>query len=241
MALLPAYTLVLGLLALLGFMALAAGVDKLPAFASGFQQYKANFAVPALILHSFPAWFSGVAFAAIVIGALVPAAIMSIAAANLFTRNIYREYFRPQCSNAEEARVAKWASLVVKAGALIFVLELPSIYAIQFQLLGGVWIAQIIPAVALGLYTRWWHRGGLALGWLCGMVVGTWMVASLHFAGTVYPLHLFGFTIPAYAALWGLILNLIVAFVLTLIFRALHLAEGQDATAPGDYTGQSAQ
>ncbi|MHB8404464.1 MAG: monocarboxylate uptake permease MctP [Gammaproteobacteria bacterium] len=241
MALLPAYTLVLGLLALLGFMALAAGVDKLPAFASGFQQYKANFAVPALILHSFPSWFSGVAFAAIVIGALVPAAIMSIAAANLFTRNIYREYFRPQCSSAEEARVAKWASLVVKAGALIFVLELPSIYAIQFQLLGGVWIAQIIPAVALGLYTRWWHRGGLALGWLCGMVVGTWMVASLHFAGTVYPLHLFGFTIPAYAALWGLILNLIVAFVFTLIFRALHLAEGQDATAPGDYTGQSAQ
>jgi hypothetical protein len=43
------------------------------------------------MLHSFPAWFAGVTFAAIGIGALVPAAIMSIAAANLFTRNVYRE------------------------------------------------------------------------------------------------------------------------------------------------------
>lgn len=79
-AYLPAYSFMLGLLALTGFMALAAGVDKLPEFAPQFAQYKSNFAVPALILHSFPDWFVGVAFAAIGIGGLVPAAIMSIAA-----------------------------------------------------------------------------------------------------------------------------------------------------------------
>jgi SSS family solute:Na+ symporter len=90
-AMLPAYSFVLGLLALLGFMAIAAGVDKLPEYAAGFKQFKANFAVPALLLQMFPSWFVGVAFAAIGIGALVPAAIMSIAAANLFTRNIYKE------------------------------------------------------------------------------------------------------------------------------------------------------
>jgi solute:Na+ symporter, SSS family len=89
-ALLPAYSFVLGLLALLGFFALAAGVDKMPEFAEGFKQFSNNFAVPALMLHSFPAWFAGLAFAAIGIGALVPAAIMSIAAANLFTRNVRR-------------------------------------------------------------------------------------------------------------------------------------------------------
>src|SRR5499433_2191456 len=42
-ALLPAYSLMLGLLALLGFMALAAGVDKLPQYAEGFKIFKANF------------------------------------------------------------------------------------------------------------------------------------------------------------------------------------------------------
>ena len=55
-----------------------------------------NFAVPALFLASFPSWFVGVAFAAIAIGALVPAAIMSIACANLFTRNLYKEYLAPE-------------------------------------------------------------------------------------------------------------------------------------------------
>src|SRR6476660_6034701 len=91
---LPAYSFMLGLLALTGFMALAVGVDKLPEFAPQFAQYGSNFAVPALILHSFPDWFAGVAFAAIGIGGPVPAAIMSIAASNLFTRNIYVQFIR---------------------------------------------------------------------------------------------------------------------------------------------------
>src|SRR5437764_1354726 len=77
-ALLPIYSLMLGLLALLGYMAIAAHVS-LP------KAYGSNAAVPALISQMFPSWFAGFAFAAISIGALVPAAIMSIAAANLFT------------------------------------------------------------------------------------------------------------------------------------------------------------
>src|SRR6185503_10027861 len=78
---LPAYSVALGLIALLGYMALAAGVQAMPANAAGFKAFGANYAVPALFLHVFPSWFVGVAFAAIAIGALVPAAIMSIACA----------------------------------------------------------------------------------------------------------------------------------------------------------------
>jgi SSS family solute:Na+ symporter len=53
-AMLPLYSFMLGLLALFGFFAIAAGVDKLPEFAGGFKQFGNNFAVPALLLHSFP-------------------------------------------------------------------------------------------------------------------------------------------------------------------------------------------
>src|SRR5207245_11210306 len=102
----PAYALLRGLLARLSFMAIAAGVDKLPEYAGGFRQFKANFAVPALMLYAFPSWFAGVALAAIAIGALVPAAIMSIAAANLFTWNLCREFWRPDCTNLEESQMA---------------------------------------------------------------------------------------------------------------------------------------
>ena len=158
---LPGYSLMLGLLALLGFFAIAAGVDKLPEFAAGFKQFGNNFAVPALFLHSFPSWFVGIAFAAIGIGALVPAAIMSIAAANLYTRNIHREFINTNPTDQQEAQMAKWVSLIVKFGALVFILFVPTQYAIQLQLLGGIWIIQTLPAVMLGAYTRWFNDWAL--------------------------------------------------------------------------------
>ena len=106
--------------------------------------------MPALFLHSFPSWFVGIAFAAIGIGALVPAAIMSIAAANLYTRNIHREFINKNPTDKQEAQMAKWVSLIVKVGALVFILFVPTQYAIQLQLLGGIWIIQTLPAVHAG-------------------------------------------------------------------------------------------
>ena len=233
-ALLPAYSFLLALIALLGFMALAAGVATAPQFAPLVKEYGPNAAVPALLLAMFPPWFVGVAFAAIAIGALVPAAIMSIAASNLWTRNIYREFLRPGCTAAQEAQMAKLVSLVVKFGALVFVLGLPLQYAIQLQLLGGVWIIQTLPAVIGGLYTRWFHDRALLLGWLAGIAAGTAMAASQQFK-PIYPLHLTGLTIPTYAAFASLVINVIVVIVLTPIFTAARTGRGQDQTQAGHY------
>jgi SSS family solute:Na+ symporter len=232
-ALLPAYSFVLGLLAVTGFMALVVGVDKLPEYAHQFAVYKSNFAVPALILHTFPDWFAGVAFAAIGIGGLVPAAIMSIAASTLFTRNIYVPFFRPGYSGAAEARNAKLVSLIVKFGALVFILALPLQYAIQLQLLGGIWISQTIPAVIVGLYTRWFNPWALLIGWGAGIVVGTGMAAAQHFQSAVFPLSIDGFTAPGYAAIYALALNFVVSAVLTPVLN--RVAAGSDATAAADY------
>lgn len=234
-ALLPAYTFLLGLIALLGYMAIASGAGHMPRFASDFKQYGPNFAVPALFLASFPSWFVGFAFAAIAIGALVPASIMSIATANLYTRNIHRIYIRPDCTKAQESEVAKIASLVVKFGALAFILLLPQKYAIQLQLLGGVWIIQTLPAVVLGLYTGWFHRHALLVGWAAGIVVGTAMVASLGFSTSVFPLQIGQLTIPCYAALASLIINLAVTVALTWLLNLAHPARGRDDTLEADY------
>jgi Na+/proline symporter len=110
-ALLPAYSFLLVLLALVGFFAIAAGVSSLPEYAAGFNQFGNNFAVPALFLHSFPSWFVGIAFAAVGIGALVPAAIMSIAA-NLYTRNIHREFINRAPTDRQQVQMATWVSLI---------------------------------------------------------------------------------------------------------------------------------
>ena len=220
-AMLSAYSFVLGLIALLGYMALASGVEKNPAHAGGFAQYGPNYAVPALFLDQFSSWFVGVAFAAIAIGALVPAAIMSIACANLFTRNLYKTFIRPGCSDADEARMAKIVSLVVKLGAVVFILALPQAYAIQLQLLGGIWIIQLLPAVLLGLYTKAFNAPSLLAGWAIGTAVGTYMAATQGFATSVYPLAIFGVTLPGYAALYSVVLNLVVVFALSPVFGAL--------------------
>jgi SSS family solute:Na+ symporter len=227
-ALLPAYTLLLGLMALLGFMAIAAGIKPSPI-------YKANIALPALFAQMFPPWFAGFSFAAIAIGALTPAAIMSIAAANLFTRNIYKEYFRPTCTEREETRVAKTVSLVIKLGALAFILLLPTTDAINFQLLGGIWIIQTLPVVFLGLYTNWFHRLALAIGLIAGLIAGTWMVVIQNFVSSVFTISFAGFHIPIYAAVSALVVNLVFCVVLTLLFRALGISAGKDATRPADF------
>ena len=228
-ALLPAYSFLLGLLALLGFVAIAAGVKV-----ANPQQ-----SVPQLFENEFSPWFAGVAFAAIVIGALVPAAIMSIAAANLWTRNIYRAFINRDATPKQEATQAKLVSLVVKFGALIFVLVLSKDFAINLQLLGGVWILQTMPAIVIGLYTRWMHRWALLAGWAAGMAYGTWLaygVASpvqAHFGGPLvnFP----GTETKVYIALVAFLLNLLVAIVLTVVFRAMKVDGGVDRTRPQDY------
>jgi SSS family solute:Na+ symporter len=233
-AMLPGYTFMLGLLALFGFFVIASGVDKLPEFAAGFKQFGNNFAVPALMLHSFPSWFVGIAFAAIGIGALVPAAIMSIAAANLYTRNIHREFINKTPTDREEARMAKLVSLIVKAGALVFILFVPTQYAVQLQLLGGIWIIQTLPPVMLGVYTRWFNSWAMLAGWAVGTAAGTVMAFATHLT-TTYPLAFGGWTFPGYTAVYTVILNLAVATVLTPVFNALGAREAVDQTQASDY------
>ena len=226
-ALLPIYSLMLGLLALLGYMAIAAHVS-LP------KAYGSNAAVPALISQMFPSWFAGFAFAAISIGALVPAAIMSIAAANLFTRNIYRVYFRPHYSDREESNVAKITSLVVKFGALLFILFVPTTYIINFQLLGGILIIQTLPAVFLGLYSNWFNRGALIVGWAAGMISGIWMFIAANYS-SVYMFNIGGQQFGIYSAVSSLVLNLVLVVIFTPIFRAAGMTSGKDNTRPADY------
>ncbi|MDP9791774.1 SSS family solute:Na+ symporter [Catenuloplanes nepalensis] len=243
MSALPAYSLLLGLIALLGFMAIAAQVKPLPGARQG--TLDTNTVVPLLFDQQFPAWFAGVAFAAVGIGALVPAAIMSIAAANLFTRNIYKEYLRKDATPAQEANVSKITSLVVKVGAVACIVFLDPQFSIDLQLIGGVIILQTLPAVALGLYTRWLHRGALIAGWFAGMGLGMWMLYQIpnaatgraHFGGSAFPLREFGFDTPMtiYAGLVAVAVNLLVAAIATPILRSMKVAEGTDTTTREDY------
>jgi len=235
-AILPAYSFVLGLLALLGWVAIAAGTKPIGLDGKPNPQL----VIPQLFEDSFPSWFTGVAFAAVAIGALVPAAIMSIAAANTFTRNVYKEWIKRDATPAQEAQVSKLMSLVVKAFALAFVFTMDKQNAINFQLLGGIWILQTFPAIVFSLYTRWFHKWALLAGWAVGMVYGTVKAYQVinpathkHFGGSLASMPVIGDL--GYIALTAFVLNVLVAVVLTVVLRAVKVSNGSDQTSSYDY------
>ncbi|RFB81161.1 monocarboxylate uptake permease MctP [Methylovirgula sp. 4M-Z18] len=217
---LPAYSLVLGLIALLGLMAHAAGI----------QVKNPQDVVPQLFLKMFPDWFNGFVFAAIAIGALVPAAVMSIGAANTFTRNIWKPFINQHMSAQQESNMAKLLSLIVKVGALLVIFFMPTKFALDLQLLGGVWMIQIFPAIIFGLYTRFYSGWALLGGWAAGFLVGT----ALSWGPTAWlPVSNFFGLLPfnAYNGLMSVTINILVATVLALVLPNT----AQDETRAADF------
>jgi SSS family solute:Na+ symporter len=242
MAALPAYSFILGLLALLGYMAIASGVTPLE---DENGKVDANTVVPLLFDDQFPDWFAGVAFSAIAIGALVPAAIMSIAAANLFTRNIYKEYLKPDATAKQEAQVSKLASLVVKFGAVLVIIFLDPQFSIDLQLIGGVVILQTLPR-SCSVSTpdgstagRCWPAGpvGLFTGMLMLYRIPNPATGKVHFGGSQWALSRWGFDtkFTIYVGLIAVTVNLLVALVMTLVLRAMKVPDGVDSTHEEHY------
>jgi solute:Na+ symporter, SSS family len=223
-ALLPVYSLLLGFLALLGYCAIAAGIHVGAEASSSV--------VPLLFARFFPGWFAGVAGAAVVIGALVPAAIMCIGAANLFASNVFREFSSQRAPIG--TRIAKILTLAMSAFGLLFIFFVPVPYAIDFQLLGGALMLQIFPAFVLGLWTHWFHPRALLAGWACGVIASGAMAYASGF-GANFTLRLFGNTVTGFIALYGLIVNLAVALVVTFALQKAGAQGGADRTTAGDY------
>ncbi|MCT9140443.1 sodium:solute symporter family protein [Streptomyces violarus] len=218
---LPAWTGLLALFGFLGFAALAAGVRA--------PRGGAEAAVPMLVDRLMPAPLAGLVFAAIAVGALVPAAVMSIAAATSFVRNVYVEYVHPTATPKRQVRIAKAVSVIAKVGAVAFVFGLRDQDAINLQLLGGVWILQIFPAVAVGLFTGRLHPRALLAGWAVGMASGTYLVVREGFSSIV-PLGTGAGPLEIYAGLAALLLNLAVAVAGTAALTCLGVPRGADTT-----------
>jgi SSS family solute:Na+ symporter len=113
---------------------------------------------------------------------------------------------------------------------------------------------QTLPAVALGLHTRWFHRAGLFAGLFAGLAVGTVMLYQIpqrggsdgttvlreHFGGSAWPLANLGLDTEAtiYVGLMALVVNLVVSALVTVGARVVRIPAGRDLTRPEDYTAE---
>jgi SSS family solute:Na+ symporter len=120
------------------------------------------------------------------------------------------------------------------------VLTLDKQNAINFQLLGGVWILQTFPSIVFSLYTRWFHKWALLAGWAFGMVYGTIEAYNVinpatgkHFGGSLGEIP--GLGEMGYIAMTAFAANMAIAVVLSLVLNALKVYNGSDETTPGDY------
>lgn len=226
MSILPVYTFLLGLIALLGYMAIALGLKATGA-------YGANGIVPELFLRIFPPSFVGYAFAAIAIGALVPASIMGIAAGNLFSRNIYQEFFRSKASAKEGTSVAKIVALMVMVAALLFIITSPAKFVINFQLAGGTWMLQALPAIFLALFIPWLDKRAVVAGWAVGIGWGTYQLVQEGFSSSLHSLSFLG-GLTVYIGLSALVANVIVVFVGTAFLRLLGASQSDRFLTPSN-------
>ncbi|WP_203900111.1 sodium:solute symporter family protein [Virgisporangium aliadipatigenens] len=243
LAVMPLYSLTLGILALAGLVAILDGVRPLDG--------DGNTVLPLWFDKAFPDWAAALAYSAIAVGAMVPAAIMSIAVANLFTRDVYRVYIKPDATPGQETRVSRIVSLGAKIGAVLVILLIDTQFAFDLQLIGGGFILQTLPAVAFGLYTAWFHRYALFAGLVAGLVTCLALLYDVpqlggpdgrtvvreHFGGSAWPLSNLGIDTNAsvYVGFIALAINLIVIVVGTPLLRALGVKDGTDKTDARDY------
>jgi SSS family solute:Na+ symporter len=252
-AALPVYVFALGLMAMLGLFAISENVFPVGTDLSKGIIGDTNTITPMVFHSLFPAWSAGIAYAMLAVASLIPAAIMSISAANLFTRSIYIEYFRPRATPAEEARVSRWASLLVKFGAAGVILWLDPQFSTEFQLIGSIIILQIVPAVFLGVMTGWFHRWALIVGLFVGLGTSVYFlyntpllsttgkVLKQHFGGSTWPLAKWGFhtTASVYIGLITMLINIAVVVILTIVLRMFRVSPNLDHTRPEDYVADA--
>jgi SSS family solute:Na+ symporter len=157
---------------------------------------------------------------------------MSAAATSTFASNVYLEYINPTAIPEQVTQVARVVSIVVKFGALAFVLGLRSRDAIALQLLGGVWILQTLPALLIGLRWHRPHRYALLAGLICGVISGTWLVAAQGYVATTW-ISFSGWHFGVYTGLVALAVNLGVTGLLTPVLDRAGVARGTDSTGLG--------
>jgi SSS family solute:Na+ symporter len=160
----PLYTISLPLIFIIGF----ASILVIPGLKSG------DMALLTIVRKTYPAWFLGVVGGAGAVTAMVPAAILTLTTATLFTKNVYRPLIAPGMTDNQVASLAKALVLVISAITLYFAIY-SSTTLVNLLLIGYSGVTQFFPGVVYGLY---WRRVSLA-GVFTGMVVGVAIVAFL--------------------------------------------------------------
>ncbi len=210
---LPLYNIMLLLITFLGFAALFV----VPGLKNP------NMALPMLLKKSFGPYMYSVFSGIIVLGSMVPASIMAIASANLFSKNIYQNLFKPGAGDSELRIVSKLSVALIILLALFLTLKINPKYIIYLQLLGGTLIIQLFPLIFLPLFTNRVSAVPAGVSTLGGVATVLGIIAVNGFK-------------PAYHFIWiglyGIAAEIAILLLLTFFFPSASGIDMKDYSDP---------
>lgn len=156
--------------------------------------------------NSFFYWAMVILFGGIVAAIVSTADSVLLTLSSVISKDIYSKYINKTASDERQIFVGKVTGVIIVIGLLLLAWYPPAtlyqIFILKFELL-----IQIAPAFIIGLYWKKMHAGAVFTGMLVGTVVASYMA----FNG----LTPFGVG----SGLWGLIVNTIIAVILSLILK----------------------
>jgi solute:Na+ symporter, SSS family len=123
---------------------------------------------------TFSPWILGVIGGAGALTAMVPAAIQILTGSTLLAKNVYRPYFAPDMSEERIAGVARIAVGAITVTALYLSLH-SSTTLVGLLILAYSGIAQFVPGIVLGLYSKRVTGKGVLSGLLAGFAVAGYL------------------------------------------------------------------
>ena len=201
--LLPIYNIMLLFITLLGFAALF--------IVPGLKN--PNMAFPAMISKTFGPVMTAIIGSIIILGSMIPASIMSIASANLFTRNIYKNLIAGDIGDSAEKTVSRISVAVIILLALYASLTINPSFIIMLQLMAGSWIVQLFPLVFVPLFTNRVSKVPAGAATVAGIAVTTYILFLVHFKVAVYK--------GVWVGLYGMGAEAAVLAALTFLFEPL--------------------
>ncbi|MEI4622297.1 sodium:solute symporter family protein [Bacillus cereus] len=212
-AIMPLYSLVLLFVFFAGF----AAILQVP----GLQGADADLSLFRLAIQTFDPWFIGIIGSAGLLTALVPGAMLVMAASTLLAKNIY-QVLTPSVSDQQVARAAKLFVPVVTLVAVFFTFKGGETIG-ALLLMGYSIVTQLFPALVCSLFHRQFvtKQGAIA-----GMGVGLLVVAYITLSGSTISSMFPSF--PQYikdlnVGIVALVVNIIVMFVVSIVTRNIEV------------------
>ncbi|MHB1697104.1 MAG: sodium:solute symporter family protein [bacterium] len=198
----PLYNIMLIFITILGFAALyiVPGIKN------------PNMAIPMMLYKTFGPYLTAFFGGIIILASMVPASIMALSSANLFTKNIYKNLINDDISDHSQEIMSKVAVGFIIVLALCLSIIINPMLIIKLQLIGGMIILQLFPLIFLPLFTNRVSKMPAIISVGSGLFTVLYLMRIVDW-NIIYD--------KIYIGLWGVLAEIVSLFIFTFFFSPL--------------------